>query len=68
MSATAAALAALRLIKSIAEGGTTPDTALPHIARIADSALGDAQTQPQAAPAERDRQAHPAAWTEDHPS
>jgi hypothetical protein len=66
MSATAAALAALRLIKTIAEGGTTPDTALPHIARIADSALGGAAPQDQHAHVERE--AHPDAWPEGHGS
>jgi len=43
MSATTAHLAALRLIKNIAEGSSTANS-LPHIAKIAASAIGNGVT------------------------
>lgn len=40
MTGNIAHIAALRLIRTVAEGGATPETALSHIARLATAALG----------------------------
>ena len=61
-----APLAALQLIRAICHGGTTPETALPHIVRLCDAALGpDADPLPQCEPEAMAVEDLSAAWPED---